>query len=531
MRAAAGHTHPVAELSCVLHTMWQDPPGWERHTSQRGGGALFLHNPTTCESEWFTGWVQKTSKWYGRKYWFQPTTGRAEWDLPPSAAASNSGSASSAAAAVSSVGQQQSPFVQQQSSDAPTPSSDKVKSWKEKILAAKAKANAAASTEASPPPPPPPPPRAGVAADDDGDSSGDDMEVDADIAGGVELLSPSDIAPAADMLLEDVPSVSLRREELRKDCLQRFADVNEEYGKMIGYSKTCRSCREDGMVVGLSGMFGRFLWVQHMRQTMALASGESTRTSKLPPDPVFPSLENEIDEKLVKELVEGKRSQSQAKRVLQELSSVCRAASVELEVMLQAELPGLQSHIVVLEEEVPTPKGDMGWRPVTGMGARVPGPNPNSSYRLRYVPASAGQTSGRREASFAITGAHLHKTWSAYCRCVGGDPPVWDRNFLRRMFCVLSRYETLSATSDGYQMAFPASGFRLLRHLVSVDCECFASPLNCTLSRFCSVAYDTDKFFGSEGNFFQSEYQQGSFEVCAVCGVKIYLRFALRCTE
>ncbi|CAB1109897.1 unnamed protein product [Ectocarpus sp. CCAP 1310/34] len=81
---------------------------------------------------------------------------------------------------------------------------------------------------------------------------------------------------------------------------------------------------------------------------------------------------------------------------------------------------------------------------------------------------------------------------------------------LRRLFCVLSRYETLSATSDGYQMAFPASGFRLLRHLVSVDCECFASPLNCTLSRFCSVAYDTDKFFGSEGNFFQSEYQQAN---------------------
>ncbi|CAN0295057.1 unnamed protein product, partial [Ectocarpus sp. 13 AM-2016] len=26
---------------------------------------------------------------------------------------------------------------------------------------------------------------------------------------------------------------------------------------------------------------------------------------------------------------------------------------------------------------------------------------------------------------------------------------------LRRLFCVLSRYETLSATSDGYQMAFP----------------------------------------------------------------------------
>ncbi|CAM9591721.1 unnamed protein product, partial [Sphacelaria rigidula] len=44
---------------------------------------------------------------------------------------------------------------------------------------------------------------------------------------------------------------------------------------------------------------------------------------------------------------------------------------------------------------------------------------------------------------------------------------------------VLARYETLSATSDGYQMAFPASGFRLLRQLLDVDCECFASPLNC----------------------------------------------------
>ncbi|CAN0418758.1 unnamed protein product, partial [Discosporangium mesarthrocarpum] len=79
---------------------------------------------------------------------------------------------------------------------------------------------------------------------------------------------------------------------------------------------------------------------------------------------------------------------------------------------------------------------------------------------------------------------------------------------LRRVFCVLARYETLSATSDGYQMAFPAFGFGLLRELLEVECECFASPLNCTLERFCSVAYDTDQFFGSEGNFFHSEFTE-----------------------
>lgn len=227
----------------VRTTPTTDCTGWERHTSHRDG-ALFLHNPTTGESEWFTGWVERTSKWYGRKYWFQPTTGRAEWELPSSGEQRGGD------------GQKQSPFVQ--SDIVPTPSSDKVKSWKEKILAAKAKASAAAAET-----PPPPPPREGgvtvpAAGDgDDGASSGDDMEVDAEIAGGVELLSPSDIAPAADLLLEDVPSVSLRREELRKECLQRFADTNSEYGKMIGYSKTCRSCREDGMVVGLQGLFGR----------------------------------------------------------------------------------------------------------------------------------------------------------------------------------------------------------------------------------------------------------------------------------
>lgn len=49
---------------------------------------------------------------------------------------------------------------------------------------------------------------------------------------------------------------------------------------------------------------------------------------------MFPSLED-TDEKLVRELVEGKRSKSQAQRVLQELSGACRAASVELEVLLQ----------------------------------------------------------------------------------------------------------------------------------------------------------------------------------------------------
>ena len=67
-------------------------------------------------------------------------------------------------------------------------------------------------------------------------------------------------------------------------------------------------------------------------------------------------------------------------------------------------------------------------------------------------------------------------------------------------------------------MAFPSSGFRWLNANLGVSAECFASPLNAWNERFCSVAYDTDRFFGSMGNFFcyhgdtEQPWRGGSFE-------------------
>lgn len=231
--------------------------GWERHAS-RSDGALFLHNPSTGESVWFTGWVEKTSKWYGRNYWFQPTTGRSEWELP---------SDTSAPGKEPTQQQQHQPVE-----SVPVPSTDKISSWKAKIAAAKAKAAAAAAGGA-------PGGDAGGNAEGDGGaargatrkrsrgergdgSSSDDMEVDEDVARGVELTEPPEVPPpppAPVLLLEDVPSVSLRRETLRRGCLERFANENSVYGKMTGYTKTSKSCRDEGMAKGLAGMFGR--WV------------------------------------------------------------------------------------------------------------------------------------------------------------------------------------------------------------------------------------------------------------------------------
>lgn len=74
---------------------------------------------------------------------------------------------------------------------------------------------------------------------------------------------------------------------------------------------------------------------------------------------------------------------------------------------------------------------------------------------------------------------------------------------------MISRYETLSGATDGYQMAFPDPGFQWLRNKMGVKVECFASPLNCWNQRICSVARDTDQFFGSLGNFFLFEGYTG----------------------
>ena len=55
--------------------------------------------------------------------------------------------------------------------------------------------------------------------------------------------------------------------------------------------------------------------------------------------------------------------------------------------------------------------------------------------------------------------------------------------------------------------------FDVLLQGMSIQFECFASPLNCRYGRFCSAFPDTDMAFGSLGSFFEFRPQQGSYEV------------------
>ena len=74
--------------------------------------------------------------------------------------------------------------------------------------------------------------------------------------------------------------------------------------------------------------------------------------------------------------------------------------------------------------------------------------------------------------------------------------------FITRMFNLFCRYYSLS--SPGYHAAIPPSLFNTLKSHLQVNHEIFASPFNCNLDigSYTSAYPDTDKYFGSKGNFF-----------------------------
>ncbi|RLN90151.1 hypothetical protein BBJ28_00015126 [Nothophytophthora sp. Chile5] len=110
-----------------------------------------------------------------------------------------------------------------------------------------------------------------------------------------------------------------------------------------------------------------------------------------------------------------------------------------------------------------------------------------------------------------LSSAHFAKLREMFARKndLEGDgsamAPQQQRAFESALFCLLLRYDSLDG--GGFQECFDA----LLEHF---DCkmECFASPLNCRYSRFCSAFLDTDFAFGSVGSFFDFAPRSGCFE-------------------
>ncbi|EFC48702.1 phosphorylated CTD interacting factor [Naegleria gruberi] len=95
------------------------------------------------------------------------------------------------------------------------------------------------------------------------------------------------------------------------------------------------------------------------------------------------------------------------------------------------------------------------------------------------------------------------------------DPDL--KIFPYRLYALLRRYQTFFGDSESeeganFHAALPEKGFEFLYKEFNVCHECFASPINCYFSSFCSAFPDTDVYFGSRGSFFEFRPTQGFFE-------------------
>ena len=94
-------------------------------------------------------------------------------------------------------------------------------------------------------------------------------------------------------------------------------------------------------------------------------------------------------------------------------------------------------------------------------------------------------------------------------RSAGSDSA--GASFDAAVWRLLARYDSIGGA--GFQAAVGEAGFDALANLLSVNWECFASPLNCRFeSGYCSAFPDTDTPFGSVGSFLRFEATEGHFE-------------------
>jgi hypothetical protein len=85
--------------------------------------------------------------------------------------------------------------------------------------------------------------------------------------------------------------------------------------------------------------------------------------------------------------------------------------------------------------------------------------------------------------------------------------------FLTRLWLMQQRYR-LGTSDAGLQGSVPDSVFEVFRRHFGVDHECYANPENVHGdNKYCSPHPDTDKWFGSSGNFVDCCPESGSFEL------------------
>jgi len=77
------------------------------------------------------------------------------------------------------------------------------------------------------------------------------------------------------------------------------------------------------------------------------------------------------------------------------------------------------------------------------------------------------------------------------------------------IWIIIFRYQLLG--SNNHQLGILPEIIDKMVEDYNLKFECFASSINSTLINYCSIYYDLEKYFGSQGNFFKIELTEGTY--------------------
>ena len=84
--------------------------------------------------------------------------------------------------------------------------------------------------------------------------------------------------------------------------------------------------------------------------------------------------------------------------------------------------------------------------------------------------------------------------------------PIYMDNII---WIIIFRYQLLG--SNNHQLGVLPSIINQMISDYKLNFECFASSINSTLDKYCSIYYDVEKYFGSQGNFFNYNIIEGIY--------------------
>lgn len=121
--------------------------------------------------------------------------------------------------------------------------------------------------------------------------------------------------------IEDHPSLSIERDRLLGEILDLLAKENSRYGEMAGETKTAKSCRKDGMKVGMQGIFARIIWFELLNQIQTIGDVGTMIT-----DSIFPNV-FQGDPAVLKEFIDGGRTEEESRLIMRKVGdSLVQAA-------------------------------------------------------------------------------------------------------------------------------------------------------------------------------------------------------------